>query len=296
MDPSVSDSLQVSLDTLQVLEMQSDTMLVADADSTPLLKRPSFYVAVFTGVYMVVTGLIFWKTRKQAEAAQKSMEASWEAAKASQESNTIQKRANFYPTFDMELKSHGMKFTSLVPKVISVDDNAIVNAHLFVLVEYEKTVFNRVNFGHRVYAGEDKHALLWGKGLGNITSEETCRIKAKRQIKGAHFLLRFSDALMNTYYRYQHFQIEKRDKRVAQPYETITTEMDPVEEYTTHPGEKGIYFVPQSDIGGSDGSTIRTREEAKKGQPEPVRVFSEKVYWKAAGGLESLGRGLEARK
>jgi hypothetical protein len=283
MDFVVSDSLQATRDTLVLVQAQSTSWLEWVSLGVSVL------IAGFTGGYLWYTMGIFKKTEEQADAAQN-------AAAASVGSNTIQKRAHFYPTFDMELRSHGMEFRSLVPTVISADDNAIVNSYLYVLVEYEKAEFSRGNFGRRIYANGDKHALLWGEGLGNITSEETRHIEAKRQIKSAHFLLRFSDALMNTYYRYQHFKIEPRDKKVAQPYSTKTTELNPTEEYTEHVVEDGIYFVPESDVLNNDGGRIRTREEAKEGKPEPVRVFSEKVYWKAAGGLGSLGQTLEARR
>jgi len=286
MDPTVADSIQVSLDTLQVLEMQSDTLLVADANSTPLVKRPSFYVAIFTGLYMVVTGLIFWKTWKQSNAAQK-------AAEASQASNIIQKRASFYPTFDMELGCHGTKFQSLVPRVILADENAIFNSYLYVLMWYGKDGFNSRDFGYRIYANPDKHSLLWGCGLGNITSKETQRIKAKMQIDRAYFLLRFSDGLGNTYYRYQHFRVEDNGGWEAQPYTTITTQMEPTEEYKGYAGEKGIYFIPSSDIGNGG---VMTREEAKEGYPKPVKVFSEKVYSHAAGGLGPIGEALTTQR
>jgi len=294
MDPEVADSLQVSLDTLQVLDMQSDTMFVADADSTPLPKQPSFYVAVFTGVYMIVTGLIFWKTRKQAKAAEETAEASLEAAEAAKESNEIEKRASFYPILNVELDSHDLHFDRPYAKVTSVGDNVVLNAHLWSLIEYDEDRFDRFCSDKRAYENTDRNSLLWHSGIGNVMHKAVEDIETPTRLSGVHFLLKFRDALSNLYYRYQIFQIERDGTPVAQPYGTITTQMEPAEEYIEYAGENGIYFVPLSDIG--EGGDVMTREEAKQEYPEPVEVFSDHVYFQAAGGLGPITEGIAAQK
>ena len=144
MDPAVADSIQVSVDTLQVLELQSDTMLVSNADSTAFWKQPPFLVscaiAIFTGVYMVFTMRIFWKTEEQADAAKTSAKASREAAEASQEANRISKRATFYPIFEFDLDFFNKDPSKLKASISLLDENMMFKVDIFTLVwiDYEE--------------------------------------------------------------------------------------------------------------------------------------------------------------
>jgi hypothetical protein len=266
MDPVALDSLQAA----------RDTFVVVQAESTSWLEWASFVVSVliagFTGGYLYYTTKIFSKTKKQAEAAA-------DAAEASLESNTIQKRANFYPTFDIGLDGDGRRFQELVVTLTPLDGSIIQQAYLYGLLGYEPGTLDVAEFSN--------NSLLFGRGVGNVVSKTTLEIDAENPITSATLLLRFVDPLGNVYYRFQSFGIEVRDDRlVSQHTGTITNQMVPTKEYHPVSREEGIYFVPLSSI--TREGDIESFDVAQEDAPRPVKVFSRKTCTYAVGTLGKL--------
>jgi hypothetical protein len=252
MDPTFAEDLQAVHDTVYILH----------STSPPWYQRPSFWIsaaiAVFTGVYMVFTMRIFWKTEKQAEAAQDSAEASRDAADAAQRSNKIAERAQFYPVLEPHVNGKRLQGSE------NVFEAEVTLKELRGEMAMDVTGFCLVGNGPAVdeESFQDLEYQLEELDFGNIqgeTSKETFQIG--ENIQDLYVLLQFSDALFNTYHRLTRYKVSFRELPRFDMANEWSAGLNAYPKCTVKSREDGISASPTS------------KEETDK-PPEPIQVFN----------------------
>jgi cbb3-type cytochrome oxidase subunit 3 len=262
----LADSLQAAVDTVVVVDSQANTLL----DWLSFIG--TFFVAAFTGGYLYYTYWIYDETKKQAKSSQK-------AATAAQESNQIVKRAEFYPVFDFGagLQTGVTRPIRGTPWIENQSENIAFDVSIFYLIWQPGGEIKKAKKGGQLSSSwlSPKHNVLAGRhSVGDVQSggEWTGQFKTKFEIMWVQTLVRFSDALDNTYYRSKRYTTTGGALKPPgfEVSHTYTTGLTPHRRYTLSREEEGnILLVPEN----KDYDTIDNL--VAEDIPTPIRKFNE---------------------
>lgn len=261
----LTDTLQTAVDTVYFTQSE-----LTETD------WPVVLTAVSTTLYFVATCFIFWKTWEQAQATKTTAEASVEA-------NKIAKRVEFFPEFDLRADTKkGSTTVQTVPiKIESISQSVIYNVALFYLIDLSTSQLERARrfAGIQEYLQNGAKRLAGYEKLDNVKNAAHRTITCEVPISKFLLLIRFSDAIQNTYYRSATYAATDDTKGPPQLElsSQMSTELTSWPIYRIRIGIEGNIFLSPFEDYKTPYSNLP--EEV----PEPVQRFNEASHGQTRG-------------